>query len=94
MRAGDLVFVITNDSCSFIHEILLISLPRSGRSIFEAASRNAHNGASPELLGETALEPGQSLSVSVNVLPGEYALFVNALGSCADMIWTGLTVSP
>jgi hypothetical protein len=94
IRAGRLVFEIANDSHFSIHEILLFPLPCAGGSVSDAAIRSAHDGANPEFLGETPLEPGRSLSVRVHLQPGEYALFVNSLGFRADMIWTSLTVAP
>lgn len=94
LKAGNLLLVVSNESHLSIHEILLIPLPPTDGSISDTASRSMHDGSNPEFLGETALEPGQSLSVRVHLSPGEYALFVNSLGFYTDMIWTSLTVTP
>ena len=93
ISAGNLIFAITNESRFLIHEIILIPLPRSDGPISGAASTIADDDAGPELLGESALEPGQSLSVGVHLRPGEYALFVNSLGFSTEIIWTSLTVT-
>jgi hypothetical protein len=93
--AGNLIFAISNESRFLIQEIILIPLPRSEGSPSGAGATStvAVNDADSELLGDSTLEPGQSLSVSVHLCPGEYAIFVNSLGIFADMIWACLTVT-
>jgi hypothetical protein len=93
MKAGELTFEVTNSSHFLVREIFLVPLARSDGSLLDGARLAAGNDGGAELLGERSLEPGQSLTVSVTLAAGEYALFVDSVGFYSNMIWTNLTVT-
>ena len=80
MKAGELTFEVTNSSHFLVREVFLVPLPGPDGFTSDAASRRPRRRrrGTP---GRTALEPGQSLTVSVNLGAGEYALFVNLWAS-------------
>jgi hypothetical protein len=84
--AGERVFIISNESCTDIHELLLIPLFRTYR--LETINDE------PELLGDSDLRPGHSLSRLVNLVPGDYAVVVHAPGILPNVCWANITVRP
>ncbi len=94
MSQGDVTFEVTNVSTDTEHEMIVA--PISGLSTplpyDEGAARVDEDAA--RSLGEVEeLQPGESGSVTIHLLPGIYILYCNIANHYAAGMWTVLAVT-
>jgi uncharacterized cupredoxin-like copper-binding protein len=91
VAAGEVTFVVRNDG-TVHHELAVIksdldpaALPMEGGKVDE--------GAAGELIGRTeTFSPGETKTITFDLVPGDYVLLCNLLGHYEAGMFTGFTV--
>jgi uncharacterized cupredoxin-like copper-binding protein len=81
VAAGPVSFVVTNDSKSVVHELLVIAVadPRAELPYDEKASKIVE-GKLSKLVDTDDIKPGGKKTVTVSLKPGNYLLVCNQAG--------------
>ena len=95
VKAGDVVFQVTNRSGSLVHEMLVVKLDKSGQALPYDAKEDKLEEDGIKSLGEVPeLEPGKSGVLKIKLAPGVYALLCNQPGHYQAGMVTNFTVTP
>ena len=95
VKAGEVTFVVKNNSKKTIHEMLVIPIKSKTAKLPFIAAENRINEDAAKKLGEVSeLDPGKSGSLTLNLKSGKYALICNVPGHYGAGMWTILTVNP
>ena len=92
VRAGEVTFLVANDSKAVVHEMILAAIadPTKAMPYIENENRVDEDRAGD--LGEVSeLEPGKSGSLTVTLKPGTYLLYCNIPGHYLAGMWTVIT---
>lgn len=93
VKAGDVTFVVTNDSKEMIHEMLVAPVPDPSKPLpFVEANSRVDEEAAKDLGEVSELDPGRAGSLTIPLKPGTYILFCNIAGHYMSGMWTLITV--
>ena len=91
--AGKVVFKVTNNSKTVIHEMLVAPLSKANTALPYIEAENRADETKAGDLGEVSeLDPGKSGELAIDLKPGMYVLFCNVPGHLGAGMWTTLTV--
>lgn len=91
-KAGDVTFVVTNDSKEIIHEMLVAPADPARPLPFVDKDSRVDEEASRDLGEVSELDPGKSGSLTINLAPGTYILYCNVAGHYMSGMWELITV--
>ena len=90
---GKVVFKVTNNSKTVIHEMLLAPIANANTALTYIDKENRADEKTTHDLGEVSeLDPGKSGELTVDMKPGTYVLFCNVPGHLGAGMWTTITV--
>ena len=90
---GKVVFKVTNNSKTVIHEMLLAPTANANAALPYIDKENRADEEKTHDLGEVSeLDPGKSGELTVDMKPGSYILFCNVPGHLGAGMWTTITV--
>ena len=90
---GKVVFKVTNNSKTVIHEMLLAPISNTNAVLPYIDKENRADEENTHDLGEVSeLDPGKSGELTVDMKPGTYILFCNVPGHLGAGMWTTITV--
>ena len=90
---GKVVFKVTNNSKTVIHEMLLAPISNTNAVLPYIDKENRADEENTHDLGEVSeLDPGKSGELTVDMKPGTYVLFCNVPGHLGAGMWTTITV--
>ena len=90
---GKVVFKVTNNSKTVIHEMLLAPIANANAALPYIDKENRADEENTHDLGEVSeLDPGKSGELTVDMKPGSYILFCNVPGHLGAGMWTTITV--
>lgn len=90
---GKVVFKVTNNSKTVIHEMLLAPIANADAALPYVDNENRADEENTHDLGEVSeLDPGKSGELTVDMKPGTYILFCNVPGHLGAGMWTTITV--
>jgi uncharacterized cupredoxin-like copper-binding protein len=92
VKAGDVTFVVTNDSKEMIHEMLVAPADPTKQLPFVTGDLRVDEEAARDLGEVSELDPGKSGSLTINLAPGTDILFCNIAGHYMSGMWTLITV--
>jgi uncharacterized cupredoxin-like copper-binding protein len=92
VKAGEVTFVVTNNSKEMIHEMLVAPADPAKPLPFVAADSRVDEEASKDLGEVSELDSGKSGSLTITLEPGTYILFCNIAGHYMAGMWTLITV--
>ena len=91
--AGKVVFKVTSNSKTVIHEMLVAPLSKANTALPYIEAENRADETKAGDLGEVSeLDPGKSGELAIDLKPGMYVLFCNVPGHLGAGMWTTLTV--
>ena len=92
--AGEVVFKVTNQAMTEVHEMVLVKLKNKDVRAPVASSKHRIDEAKLKTLGEvTDLKPSQTGELKADLKPGAYALLCNIKGHYEAGMWTPFTVN-
>lgn len=92
--AGAVTFVVTNDSKTDIHEMVVSPVADINTALpYDKDRMKVDEDAAGHLAEVAELEPGQSGTLTINMKPGIYILYCNIPGHYELGMWTLLTVT-
>ena len=92
--AGEVTFVVTNDSAGVVHEMLVAPVTLDAQPLPYDPDNYRVDEEAAGHLGEVAeLDPGATGSLTVTLEPGTYILFCNVAGHYTLGMWTLITVT-
>ena len=90
---GKVVFKVTNNSKTVIHEMLLAPIANANAALPYIDKENRADEENTHDLGEVSeLDPGKSGELTVDMKPGSYILFCNVPGHLGAGMWTTIIV--
>ena len=90
---GKVVFKVTNNSKTVIHEMLLAPIANANAALPYIDKENRADEENTHDLGEVSeLDPGKSGELTVDMKPGAYILFCNVPGHLGAGMWTTIIV--
>ena len=92
--AGEVTFVVTNDSAGVVHEMLVAPVAADGKQLlYESDNYRVDEEAAGHLGEVSELDPGATGSLTLTLEPGSYILFCNVPGHYILGMWTMITVT-
>lgn len=92
--AGEVTFVVVNDSAGVVHEMLVAPVAADGQPLPYDPDNYMVNEEAAAGLGEVPeLDPGATGSLTLNLQPGSYILYCNVPGHYILGMWTMITVT-
>ena len=92
--AGEVTFVVLNESASVVHEMLVAPAGADGQPLpYEVDNYRVDEDAAGHLGEVSELDPGASGSLTLTLEPGSYILFCNVPGHYVLGMWTLITVT-
>jgi uncharacterized cupredoxin-like copper-binding protein len=93
VKAGDIMFEVTNNSSETIHEMIVVPVHDIKSPLPYNDAENRVNEDAAGHLGEVSeLDPGKKGALRLHLAPGKYVLFCNIPGHFANGMWTEVTV--
>ena len=90
---GKVVFKVTNNSKTVIHEMLVAPISNTSALLPYIDKENRADEHNTHDLGEVSeLDPGKSGELTVDMKPGTYVLFCNVPGHLGAGMWTTIMV--
>ena len=90
---GKVVFKVTNNSKTVIHEMLLAPIANANAALPYIDKENRADEENTHDLGEVSeLDPGKGGELTVDMKPGSYVLFCNVPGHLGAGMWTTIIV--
>ncbi len=94
VSAGEVTFVVTNDSTWMIHEMIVAPVADVNTPLpYSDDAMDVDEDAAGALGEVPETDPGMSGSVTFHLSPGTYILFCNIPGHYAMGMWTTITVT-
>jgi len=94
VAAGDVTFEAVNNSKDFVHEMIIIPAPASGKPLPYNKDMERVEEETAGSLGEVSeLDPGKKGALRVELKPGKYILLCNVPGHYALGMWTVINVT-
>src|SRR5262245_10102355 len=94
IKAGNVVFVVTNDAKSTPHEVILVKLKAKGEQLPFDKAKHRINEKQINSIGEISnLKPGANGQLKANLVAGDYLLICNIKGHYEAGMVATLTVA-
>ena len=95
VKAGDVVFEVTNDAHKSGHEMVVVKLSEAGQKLMVDPATDKIDEDKLKSMGEVSgLKPGQHGELEATLEPGNYILLCNYKGHFEAGMWTPFTVTP
>ena len=92
VNAGEVTFVVQNQSKETIHEMLVVPLIDGKAPPFNDNEMRLAEDTAGDLGEVPETDPGKSGTLTVTLAPGQYMLFCNIPGHYKNGMWSVLTV--
>ena len=94
VKAGNVVFVVTNDAKSTSHEVILVKLKAKGEQLPFDKAKHRIDEKQINSIGEISnLKPGANGQLKANLVAGDYLLICNIKGHYEAGMVATLTVA-
>jgi len=94
VKAGSVVFVVSNDAKSTPHELILVKLKAKGEHLPFDKAKHRINEKQINSIGEISnLKPGANGQLKANLVAGDYLLICNIKGHYEAGMLAALTVA-